>query len=190
MRPEVFHCTFDESWDQNYDDWPDGWSRRRGKGYPEYISVKIVPAEDALSAGRCLQIDLDGGAAVAYTPPIRITPLHSYILQGAVDTSGIEFDQASLSLTLLDENNERLETYSSDQVGRLPGWTSLNSGPNQAEERRRSFCRSGAARSAGKTGRPEGSHTIRRDPSDASAEDNPGDAELPSSVYRPRRDDG
>jgi hypothetical protein len=127
--PEVFRCTFDESWDQNFDNWPDGWSRRRGKGYPEYISVKIVLAEDALSAGRCLQIDLDGGAAVAYTPPIRITPLHSYILRGAVDTSGLEFDEAYLSLTLLDDNSKRLETYCSDQIGRLPGWTTLSLGP-------------------------------------------------------------
>ncbi len=128
---EVFRCTFDESWDQNYDDWPDGWSRRRGKGFPEYISVKIVPAEDGLPGGRCLQVELDGGAAVAYTPAIRITPLHSYVLEGHVDTSNIQFDQASLSLTLLDENNERLETYSSDKVGCLPGWTSLKLGPIQ-----------------------------------------------------------
>ena len=73
--PEVFECTFGESWDQNYDEWPDGWSRRRGKGYPEYVSVKIVTAEDALAEGKCLQVDLDGGAAIAYSPPIRVTPL-------------------------------------------------------------------------------------------------------------------
>lgn len=127
--PVLFHCSFDESWDQNYDEWPDGWSRRRGKGYPEYISVKIIQTEGALSAGRCLQINLDGGAAVAYTPPIRITPLHSYVLQGAVDTSGIEHDQAHLSLTLLDENHERLETYRSDPIGHLSGWTTLSLGP-------------------------------------------------------------
>ncbi len=126
---EVFRCTFDESWDQNYDDWPDGWSRRRGKGYPEYVSVKIAVAEDAPSAARCLQIDLDGGGAIAYSPPIHVTPLHSYILQGAIDTSGIEFDQAYLSLTLLDENNERLETYRSDQIGHQPGWNTLSLGP-------------------------------------------------------------
>lgn len=127
--PEVFHCQFGESWDQNYDDWPDGWSRRRGKGYPEYISVKIVPADDALSAGKCLQVDLDGGAAIAYSPPIRVTPLHSYVLQGAIDTSGLEFDQAFLSLTLLDENRERLETYRSEQVSHRPGWNTLKLGP-------------------------------------------------------------
>jgi hypothetical protein len=127
--PEVFDCTFGESWDQNYDEWPDGWSRRRGKGYPEYVSVKIVPAEDALAEGKCLQVDLDGGAAIAYSPPIRVTPLHSYILQGGIDTSGIEFDQAYLSLTLLDENRERLETYRSDSVGSLPGWSKLTLGP-------------------------------------------------------------
>ncbi|MHB8901284.1 MAG: hypothetical protein ACYC6Y_21250, partial [Thermoguttaceae bacterium] len=127
--PEVFHCTFDQSWDQNYDGWPDGWSRRRGKGYPEYISVKIVPAGDGLSDGRCLQVDLDGGAAVTYTPPLRVTPLHSYTLRGVIDTSGLKFDRASLSLTLLDDKNERLETYSSDAVGPLPGWTTVTLGP-------------------------------------------------------------
>ncbi len=126
---EVFRCNFDQSWDQNYDDWPDGWSRRRGKGYPEYVSVKMVSAEDAPSAERCLQIELDGGAAVAYTPAIRVTPLFSYVLQGVVDTSGLEHDCAFLSLTLLDANNERLESYSSDPVGRAEGWTVLKLGP-------------------------------------------------------------
>ncbi len=126
---QVFRCTFDESWDQNYDAWPDGWSRRHGKGYPEYISIKIAAAEDALSAGRCLQINLDGGAAIAYSPPIRVTPLHSFVLQGAIDTSRIEFDQACLSLTLLDEKNERLETYHSGRIGRQPGWNTLTLGP-------------------------------------------------------------
>ena len=127
--PEVFRCEFGEEWDQNYDDWPDGWSRRRGKGYPEYVSVKIVDSEEALAAGRCLQVDLDGGAAVAYSPPIRVTPLHSYTLRGAIDTTGIEFDQAYLSLTLLDENRERLETYRSEMIGHAEGWSSLTLGP-------------------------------------------------------------
>lgn len=127
--PEVFQCDFGGSWDQNYDDWPDGWSRRRGKGYPEYISVKIVSAEDALSTGKCLQVDLDGGAAVAYSPPVRVTPLHSYVLEGSLDTSGLEADQAFLSLTLLDENRERLESYRSDKVGHRDGWTMLRLGP-------------------------------------------------------------
>ena len=29
----------------------------------------------------CLRIELDGGAAVAYSPPIKISPLLGYVLE-------------------------------------------------------------------------------------------------------------
>src|SRR5262245_12044666 len=62
---EVLHCDFEPETDKNFDDWPDGWTRRRGKGYPEYVKTRIVAdGERPGSPGAgCLRIDLDGGMA-------------------------------------------------------------------------------------------------------------------------------
>src|SRR5262245_30497100 len=38
---EVFRCNFDESWDANYDLWPDRWVRQAGIDYPNYVDVQI-----------------------------------------------------------------------------------------------------------------------------------------------------
>lgn len=44
---EVFSCKFDETCDANFDAWPDGWTRRRGQGYPSYVKIKIQPISAA-----------------------------------------------------------------------------------------------------------------------------------------------
>ena len=70
---KTFHCTFDESWDKNFDEFPDGWIPQRGPGYPHYVSIAISD-EPAVVGDRCLRIDLDGGAATAFSPPITVGP--------------------------------------------------------------------------------------------------------------------
>ena len=81
----IFRCRFDELADKNYDGWPDQWTRRRGKDYPQYVKVEI--REEPTPAGQfCLRIDLDGAGAVAYSPIIPAGPLYSYVLEGLVKT--------------------------------------------------------------------------------------------------------
>ena len=63
----VASWTFEQTDDTNYDDWPDGWTRWRGEGFPHYVRIAIAaPAESEFAAeGRCLQIELDGGAGAS-----------------------------------------------------------------------------------------------------------------------------
>ncbi len=125
----VFRCAFGEAWDANFDGWPDHWSRRRGRGFPEYVPVKIVPAPHAPAGTSCLEVDLDGGAVAAYSPAIAIGPSYSYVLEGTIWTQGLHFDQAKLSLTILDRNRHRLESHDSDGVGGTSNWQTVRLGP-------------------------------------------------------------
>ena len=129
---EVFHCTFDATWDTNYDGWPDQWTRRRGPGYPHYVGIGI--SEEPSPAGnRCLRFDMDGGAATAYSPPIPVGPLFSYVLEGYVRTEGLEHSSALLSITFLDEQRRRLETVASEPHRQTGGWRKVRIGPIAAE---------------------------------------------------------
>ncbi len=125
---EVFHCTFDSSWDANFDGWPDQWTRRRGPGYPHYIEMQIRE-EPSPAGNRCFRIEMDGGAATAYSPPIQVCPLFSYVMEGYVRTDGLEHDEAFLSLTFLDEQRRRLETVASERFQKTDGWRKVRIGP-------------------------------------------------------------
>ena len=125
---EVFHCTFDKSWDQNFDGEPDGWVRHRGPGYPHYLKIAI--SQQSTPVGdRCLKIDLDGGAAIYYSPPIPVRSLYTYVLEGLLATEGLQHDHARFSLTLLDDKRHRLETFCSESIRDSQGWTRLRLGP-------------------------------------------------------------
>ncbi len=129
---QVFHCEFGRSWDENYDDWPDGWTRRRGPGFPRYVKIHITgeaPRRESAAGPRCLRIDLDGSGAVAYSPPIEIGPFYGYVVQSYLRTEGLEHNRAFLSLTLLDADRCRLETYYSQTIGNSQGWKKLRLGP-------------------------------------------------------------
>ncbi|MGO8690632.1 MAG: hypothetical protein ACLQLG_13500, partial [Thermoguttaceae bacterium] len=121
---EVFSCTFGQSSDQNYDGWPDNWSRRRGRGFPQYIPIQIV-ADRWPGGDRSLAIELDGGAAVAQSPPIHVRPLYDYVAECYVRTEGLKHDRALLSVAFLDKDRRPLETYRSATLCGTTGWTRL-----------------------------------------------------------------
>jgi len=129
----VFHCTFDESWDENFDGWPDKWTRRRGQGFPHYVAVKIND-EPSPVGNRCLRFEMNGGAAVAYSPPVEVSPLFSYVLEGYIKTEDLEHDEAYLSLTMLNDQRHRLHTYYSQKVRRTQGWQKFRLGPISPED--------------------------------------------------------
>ncbi len=76
----VFHCTFDEAWDMNFDRWPDRWVRQTGVKYPHYVSIGIQD-DDTAVAKKCLKLDLDGAAAAVSSPPIRVMSRFSYVFE-------------------------------------------------------------------------------------------------------------
>jgi hypothetical protein len=124
----LFACSFDESWDKDYEGWPDGWTRRRGPGFPRYVKVQIsrepTPADDS-----CLRVDLDGGGAVAYSPAIPVSNGFGYVAECQLSTEGLAHDRAFLSITLLDEKRRRVETYTSEKTHYTDGWKLVRLGP-------------------------------------------------------------
>ncbi len=125
---EVFHCTFDDSWDRDYDGWPDRWTRRQGPGFPHYVRIFLSP-EPVPAGDRSLRIELDGGGAVAYSPPIQVKPPHDYVVEALLKTEGLRHDRAYLSLTFLDRDQQPLETFSSEKVRDCPDWRKVRLGP-------------------------------------------------------------
>lgn len=130
---EVFHCDFAEAkWDKNFDHWPDGWVRERGRGFPGYLSVKLEPGS-APGGGAVLAMELDGGAIAVYAPPIDISRDYAYVAEVLVKTDRLVHDRAFLSATLLDEGRHKVHTLHSEKVRDSRGWRKIRLGPFAAE---------------------------------------------------------
>jgi hypothetical protein len=126
---DVFQCKFDSAADANQVGWPDRWTRERGAGYPRYLEVRIDAAAPPQSAGQSLRMNLDGGAAAAYSPPIAVQAAFSYVLECQVRTEGLEHDRAYMSVTFYDAQNKVLERQVSSSVGAVTDWSKLQIGP-------------------------------------------------------------
>ncbi len=138
---EVFHCNFDQSCDANFDGWPDGWTRRRGQGYPSYVKIKIqpilAPVENAaLRERQCLQVDLDGGGAAVFSPPIEVCASYSYVLEGWLSTQQLQLDRAFLSVTFLDADKHPLVAFESEKTADSRGWKKIILGPDRTSRPR------------------------------------------------------
>jgi hypothetical protein len=125
---EVFRCNFDTSCDANFDAWPDGWTRRRGPGYPSYVNIQIQSGPTP-AGSHCLRVELDGGGAAVFTPPIPVEAVFSYMLEVYLRTEGLKHDQVYFSLTFLDSENHPLATYNSEKVVETQGWRKFHLGP-------------------------------------------------------------
>ena len=128
----LFEGGFEEKSDADFDAWPDGWTRRRGPGYPHYVKIGIRK-QPSPEGDNCLRMDLDGGAAEISSPPIAIDPRHAYLLEGIAKTEGLEHDRAYLTLTFLNAQKQVLQTFTSGKLGGTHDWTKLPVGPE--------FCR-------------------------------------------------
>lgn len=128
---EVFACDFGDETDRNYDGWPDGWTRRRGKGYPDYVKTAIVDdgPRDGASGTGALRIDLDGGAAAIYSPPIAISKSFSYLLEATLRTQKLRHDVATCSITFLDSQSRPLASHYSAPLHDVPAWKPIKVGP-------------------------------------------------------------
>ena len=130
---EVFQCDFGPSSDANFDAWPDGWTRRRGQGYPSYVKIEIqpasTPADQAAGVRQCLHVDLDGGGAAVFSPPIQVDMLYSYVLEGSISSKDLKHDRAYLSLTFLDADKHPLVTFESEDASGGGGWRKISLGP-------------------------------------------------------------
>jgi len=125
---EIFYCAFGSDWDRNFDDWPDGWARETGPGFPKFVKIELADNDDA-AEGRALRIDLDGRAGAAYSPPIKVDPRFSYVLQGRLATSQLTHSRAFVSVTFLDAQGKKLSAVYSDRFRHAARWTEVHIGP-------------------------------------------------------------
>ena len=126
----VRHWSFEEPDDKNYDRWPDDWTRRKGRGYPLYLKVAIADDSDPLSTGKqALRLELDGSAALIYSPKIEVSPLFSYVLSGRIKTELLRHDVAFASILFYDKHNKLLETHESKPYWEATRWTPFEIGP-------------------------------------------------------------
>jgi hypothetical protein len=143
---EVRAWDFEAGDDRNYDAWPDHWTRRRGRGFPTYLPIQIQAygdlAQDAGTPGatprrqevpptpmHCLVLGLDGGAAVAQSPSVEVSPQFGYVLKAYLRTEGLQHDRAFITLTFFDSEQNPLEVHQSSRYCNLPTWRCVTIGP-------------------------------------------------------------
>jgi hypothetical protein len=129
---EVYGCDFEAAHDLNFDDWPDGWTRRSGADYPFYVQIGIENesgANGAESSNRCLGVHMDGGAAAVHCQPVAVSSSFSYLLSCRVRTSQLTAHTAFLSLIALDEKQEIVSYIESATVHEAVDWTMVEIGP-------------------------------------------------------------
>lgn len=130
---DVYQCDFGPSADKNYDGWPDGWSRRRGSGYPLFLPIEIVnQAGKEPSSQSALKMQLDGGSAAIFSPQIPVSPLFSYRVEGLLRTEGLKHDVAHYSLLFFDADGRLLESHESPHRQHESGWSAEHIGPIMA----------------------------------------------------------
>lgn len=124
----IFAQRFDMDAVRTFDNWPPGWARKRGPGFPEYLPIEISPDEGPTGPGS-LKMQLNGGGAVLFSPEIAIDARHSYRLETMIRTAGLQQDSAYVSVTLLGPDHAPLATYRSAYVGHSTPWTTVSIGP-------------------------------------------------------------
>jgi hypothetical protein len=127
----VFRTGFEQAHaDLNYDRWPDDWTRRKGRGYPLYVGIAITEDTRPRPTGsRCLQVDLDGGSAEAFSPRIPVSASCSYLFEGYLRTRDLKYNTASFSVTYYDRQGRKQQTFTSPEYQDLPDWTPVRIGP-------------------------------------------------------------
>ena len=124
----VFHCSFGEDWDINYDGWPDRWIRQSGIDYPHYVKVAIE--EDATAVDkRCLSMELDGAAAHVASPPIRVVSRFSYVFQAQIRNENLNHSKAVATVDFCDASGRVLQSSKSEPIGSTTGWQVVRIGP-------------------------------------------------------------
>lgn len=127
---DVLHYSFVSGKDdKDYDGQPDDWTRRQGPGFPTYVNAQIDDKFGRNGKGS-LRFDVNGGAAIYYSPPKRIDALHAYVFEGYIRTQRLNHDAAMLSLSFLNHRRQRVQRVLSVPVsGTHKGWVRVRLGP-------------------------------------------------------------
>lgn len=104
----VLNYSFENDEDLDFRGDPDGWTRRKGPGFPSYVETGIDRTRGR-AGNQSLQFLVNGGQAAMYSPPTLIDPLHSYIFRGYIRTEALEHDGALISISFLNHKRQRLQ---------------------------------------------------------------------------------
>lgn len=127
---EVANYTFETQEDSDFDGQPDGWSRRKGANFPNYVRAQIDDGRGHGTSKRSLKFEVNGGAAAMYSSPVHIDSLHAFVFRGRVRTQALENDAAVLSVSLLNSKRQRVQRYLSKPVtGSHAEWVEILIGP-------------------------------------------------------------
>lgn len=130
----LYQCDFEKEADEDYDNWPDGWARHRGAGFPHYLPIVISP-EAEVAGGHSLRFDLDGAGACAHSAPIAIDARHDFVFHASLCTRGLVHDRAWVSVVFLNDQHRPVETFDSEKFGDTDGWRAVRLGPIRASHR-------------------------------------------------------
>lgn len=127
----VYECDFGATVDRNYDGWPDGWTRRHGPGFHDFLKIGIAEDKQDSARGRALVFAMNGGSAEIASPKIAITPSFSYVLEGECRLTDLMHDDARISLAFLNAKGEPLQSQSTSLSSRESSgeWRSFRLGP-------------------------------------------------------------
>ncbi len=125
---EIFSYDFGETWDVNFDRWPDQWQRARGPDWPHYVQIHLEDDKQAV-AGRCLTIELNGGAAQVSSPPVFVSNKFNYVAEVRIRTSQLKHSRAQVRIDFCDEKQQVLESATSQWFHGENDWTKVHIGP-------------------------------------------------------------
>jgi hypothetical protein len=130
---EVARYSFEDLEDEDADDLPDDWVRRKGPGFPSYVQAEI---DDGASYHelRSLLVRVNGGRMTYYSPfnnnVGRIDPSFNYVFRGYVRTDGLQHDAAMYSVSFLNARRQRIQRFVTKPVtGTHHEWVRLEIGP-------------------------------------------------------------
>lgn len=125
----VHRYSFEATEDKDYDRQPDGWSRRRGPGFPQYVRA-MIDREAAAHGNQSLVVELNGAQFAYYSPLQDVDSHHSYILRARIRSTGLLNDAALVSVSLLDATRTRIQRLLSRPVtGNHEQWVTVDVGP-------------------------------------------------------------
>jgi len=134
----IYRCLFDRSSDAlDSDGWPDYWTRKIGIDdgipFPEHVSIAITENRNPFG-NFSLRVEVNGGAAGAFTPKIPIRPGMSYTARVYVDATGLVHNDVYLLLSFYGNANPNpLKTVVSESIRNTGGWRLLEIGPAVAD---------------------------------------------------------
>jgi hypothetical protein len=124
----VYQCAFDASREYDIAGPPPGWTQRHGPGYPRYVRARVSEKHPP-SGGGSVRVELDGGAAATFGPPVAVNTNLQYVLEGYIETSGLQHDAAYLTLNFVDAERNKISAVMSEKLSGNSPWKKVCIGP-------------------------------------------------------------